>query len=249
MNRAKVKRERRSGGPRSTPTYNVRDLRAMREQDNDREGKVDIAGRLRPEWAGSPDREGPAAENRDRSVRRREANASEGRSIPNIPDWWTKQNNVAQFLTSGERRRMAKIAGQRGGNSPQLAAYMAKLKPQVEQRMQQAGVKVAGNIRRAKEKKERNAPVADPYLRTLNRSLKILGNGLKKAEFEQSNRESRQARRARAGRVVSGGSLRRQRDVEQSRINRERDGVEEKRIARMGQRDVVSKLNRLSGRK
>lgn len=249
LNRAKVKRERRSGGPRSTPTYNVRDLRAMREQDNDREGKVDIAGRLRPEWAGSPDREGPAAENRDRSVRRREANASEGRSIPNIPDWWTKQNNVAQFLTSGERRRMAKIAGQRGGNSPQLAAYMAKLKPQVEQRMQQAGVKVAGNIRRAKEKKERNAPVADPYLRTLNRSLKILGNGLKKAEFEQSNRESRQARRARAGRVVSGGSLRRQRDVEQSRINRERDGVEEKRIARMGQRDVVSKLNRLSGRK
>ena len=78
--------------------------------------------------------------------------------------------------------------------------------------------------------------------------MKILENGLKKAEYEASNRESRQARRGRAGRVVSGGSLRRQRDVEQSRINRERDGVEEKRIARMGQRDVVNKLNRLSGR-
>jgi hypothetical protein len=115
--------------------------------------------------------------------------------------------------------------------------------------MQQAGVKVAGNIRRAKEKKERNAPVADPYLRTLDRSLKIFDNGLKKAEYQESNRESRQARRRRAGRVVSGGSLRRQRDIEQSRINRERDGVEEKRIARMNQRDVVSKLNQLSGRK
>lgn len=249
LNRAKAKRERRSGEPRSTPTYNVRDLKAMRAQDRDPEGKVDIAGRLRPDWASSPDREGPAAENRDRAVRRRAANASEARNHPNIPDWWSKQNNVEQFMTSGERKRSARIVSRSGANSPQLAAYLAKLKPVVEQRMQQAGVKVAGNIRRAKEKKERNAPVADPYLRTLDRSLKILGSGLKKAEYQESNRESRQARRRRAGRVVSGGSLRRQRDIEQSRINRERDGVEEKRIARMGQRDVISRLNQLSGRK